>query len=240
MSKIRINIFYVRHGKTPSNELEKKLSTEKLKHYFIKYDSELTETGKKESIKKGKQTIKLLKDNKIDIDFFGCSTLLRTMETCYLMFHDILNKKSIHPLPHIKESLNILRKFKMEKWMPYGDIPLPTIEEQKSKMEEKYGKQASDYINFKYIDNKNRCSSNYEKFKELVLPIVIENLILKEPSKETINMIIVTHSMFMKQQLKCMQYDGSKAENNQMYQVEYTYDTETREIKRLSECGIIH
>jgi bisphosphoglycerate-dependent phosphoglycerate mutase len=189
--KQQINIIFVRHGESclnitynlyTNNYLSFDVSKLLMKNF---QDPTLSDIGKSNSIKKGKEMTEWLKQFNINkFDIIGCSPSIRTIETAHYM-ND--NQQKINIYPFLRET-SIQRGYQYD--LSPREVqkmhPIKEITEQK-----KYFKEEGilDRINFKEIDENLRTHpGNISKFIKWFLKNV--NL----PKKDIVNIFIATHA----------------------------------------------
>jgi broad specificity phosphatase PhoE len=199
-------------------------------HQILTYDSQLSSIGVHNS-KLAKE--KINKINEInEIDLIGSSSLLRAIETAYLMFSEYLvNDNKIMILPYIKE--NTKYPFDIATNKP------SSINDQKTFLKNNnYNINKIDY-SYVYSNDIGRITQNYNNFIEDTLPKLIYDIKKKNPDKKDIKMIIVTHSLLMKNILRCVDDKNNKPNNNDIYKVKYTINNNI--LKQTNEkCSIIY
>jgi len=199
-----INFVFIRHGESCQQLIKRdKDFNEKIN---LLYDPELSNNGEINSIRSGeflhnvlekgiftydvrqyslKDKVELKIDN---FDIIGCSSMLRSIETAYYM--SLLYKPSkIYVFPYLRECYDCSGQTTINIGRENEIFKLKTIDQQKKELQ----KKNINNINYKYVTENNlrEKPGHIENF----LNWFIQNVNL--PSKETINVLIITHSKVM-------------------------------------------
>lgn len=190
-----INIYWIRHGLSCAN-------IHKYLHPFKK-DPQLTYDGLECSEKIRKYVPR-------NIDLIFSSGLKRAIETALSMFYNRLNKnKKIISVPFISEKGLGLDNMK-------SDL----------KNLNNYFKPVIEKINLEFHSKTNKLNINPNDIKKADIKKFFKFLAiyLKNNKKEKLNIAIITHSHFMKNNNIGTNEKGKKPNNNSIYKIKYEYN----------------
>lgn len=183
-----VTIYFVRHGRSCANlQQEKNI----LPKHWLYRDPELSRLGELRSIENGSRLRETFQRDHIDIDAILCSSMLRAMQTAYYMF-GMDNTKPINVVPYVAE-----------KGITLDNLP-ESIEKQKIFTKRK----GIPVTKFKFLETKGRYRSNLRSFLEWLEKNI--NLITKTKTNH-INLVLVTHSSFMKDSLDLKEKPNNNA-----------------------------
>lgn len=189
-SEVFVTIYFVRHGKSCAN-LQKEFSILP-KHWFYR-DPELSRLGKEDSIRNGVELLKTFEQNNINIDYVASSSMLRAIETAYYMFKSL--NLPINVVPYV-----------IEQGITSDNYPFPLGEQMK------LIEQFSPLDRFNFLA---RSSGEREKSDlNLFLKWLQNNLSRLAPHVapgKHINIVLVTHSHFMKKYLNLSKIPANNA-----------------------------
>lgn len=227
-STIQLRVLYMRHGFSCANASI--LWTLQFK------DPLLTDCGIWRSYKSGQSLIRKLKKENINIDFMGASILQRAKETLALTNYDNFKKgDTLYELPYISEHTDYVPRSLQRSNQPLDQL------KQNNLIKVKFGISAVEPKFMPSSINRNQITSNYKKFVNITLVDII-NFLKSKNEKNNYTIFVVTHSMFMLNHIKCNNPspNKSKPDNNQVYSVIYTYDSNIKnnklQLKNISNC----
>lgn len=202
-----LQVFYIRHA----------LSCANISHKVANIpganitDPSLSDCGLYRSLKIGERFSNYLAENNIEIDFRGTSYLIRTKETLAMMLWKdfFFTKENIYQLPYIGEL------------PPSSKENTPdNIATQKDRIEASFP-GTENQINTQFTDKINIGTPSYHKFRTLTLPEVA-GFLRKKNIKNKYFLTIVTHSVFLFNEIKCSN-SGNWPHNNEVFQATYRF-----------------
>lgn len=189
----KINVYFIRHGFSYANATHFGYSTNDYTKFM---DSPLTHIGLNYSELSGIKLQKKFNKSKTKIDSVYSSTMTRAIQTAYKMFPS----EKITPICHIKEIDN-----------ENADKLTPI----KQKIYLLKSQFKDIHLDSQYLKSIHKKSTNYIKFLEFLKKLTLQ-------SKKELNIVVVTHSMYMKKHLDLVDIPF----NNEVYKVVYQFNND--------------
>lgn len=187
-------------------------------------------------------------------DLIVCSQLIRTMETAYLLFYDklrsansnsLLSKFFISPyitefesslhyeIPHSpQETLQRFHQFQTylsdAGLYPVKELKLDYIRKNPEPNQTNLFKNASSINSSTWLKDYFKPSSdpnNYELFIQQILPLLIQKVLSKEPSKKKIEIAVVCHANYIQRHVtKTLRFNYNSTLGKYVKEKEFTVD----------------
>lgn len=201
----RVNIYYIRHGYSCANIVKTQNQNKKIarSHTFYK-DPELSTIG----IKHTQSAKEFIEDSKVKFDIIASSPLLRAIQTANILFKDQIIEDGLYIFPYVLEKSSPIR------------TPDNTVKFLKdlNKIEKIVGipkHNLKDYSTF----GDGRKISNINLFTTWLGQYLCTLLYsLKKYHKEEINIALVTHGGFMRDN-----FQMDEVKNNDIIKVKYNF-----------------
>ena len=224
-----VNIFYVRHGYSCANAFQyqkgidnpsKQIVGLNQTQWYKMIDPILSFKGYKQSLLMRDELYKVIKNYNDENVILISSSLLRAIETALLMFP----KKKIYILDYLKEEIKIMGKnisIKESTSLP-RDLQIKILE--------KFHGDEVKRLDYTYLP-RNVHSGDLKEFEKHILDLLHK---MNLDKFKTINLIVVTHSLLLKERFKI----DKKPLNNSIIKAKYTIngnkieliDTKTKKI----------
>lgn len=215
LEQAQVRVFFIRHG----------LSCGNIAPYLAELtlqDPSLTQQGMENSRQAGLKFHDYLKVNIISLDLVGSSSLMRAKQTALLMLPEEIRAQrgNLYEIGYLGEKSDLI-PFSWQRSNQPEDMAI-----QSHKLASYVPNLEPHKINEAYANLGERSAVNYEQFRAITLPKMFADVRAKI-HKARYNFAVVTHSVTMKNELRCIRNPGELfselPRNNEVYFIDYSF-----------------